>query len=109
MRSGYVHGCHPQENERLRDQAGALVELLHGDMRYPGGSSVLEVGCGVGAPTIVLARHSPEAGFASFDLSADSIAKPARGPAWRMSNSARPTSSPLRLSPSPFQAVAERR
>lgn len=41
----YVHGYHPRENDRLRDQAGTLVELLHSDTIYPDGSSVLEAGC----------------------------------------------------------------
>jgi cyclopropane fatty-acyl-phospholipid synthase-like methyltransferase len=52
----YVHGYHPQENERLQDQAGTLVDLLHADTAYPGGSTVLEAGCGVGAQTVTLAR-----------------------------------------------------
>jgi hypothetical protein len=32
------------ENERLHDQAGALVELLHRDTEYPSGCLVLEAG-----------------------------------------------------------------
>ena len=35
-------GYHLRENERLQDQAGALVDLLHADTAYPGGSRVLE-------------------------------------------------------------------
>src|ERR1700693_5906614 len=70
----YVHGYHPRENERLQDQAGTLVDLLHSDTSYPAGSRVLEVGCGVGAQTITLAERSPDAQFTSVDLSADSIA-----------------------------------
>jgi SAM-dependent methyltransferase len=69
----YVHGYHPRENERLRDQAGTLVDLLHSDTAYPAGSSVLEVGCGVGAQTVTLAQRSPGARFTSVDLSAESI------------------------------------
>ena len=61
MNETYVHGYHPRENERLQDQAGALVELLHSDTAYPVGSVVLEVGCGVGAQTVTLARRSPGA------------------------------------------------
>jgi ubiquinone/menaquinone biosynthesis C-methylase UbiE len=71
----YVHGYHPRENERLQDQAGTLVELLHSDTAYPPGSSVLEVGCGVGAQTVTLARRSPDARFTSIDLSAVSLAE----------------------------------
>jgi SAM-dependent methyltransferase len=74
----YVHGYRPRENERLHDQAGTLVELLHGDTAYPRGSAVLEAGCGVGAQTITLARRSPEARFTSADVSAVSVAEAAR-------------------------------
>jgi SAM-dependent methyltransferase len=78
MRETYVHGYRPVESERLRDQAGTLVDLLHADTAYPAGSAVLEAGCGVGAQTVTLARRSPEARITSVDVSADSIAE-ARG------------------------------
>src|SRR2546428_14028733 len=71
----YVHGYHQRENERLQDQAGTLADLLHSDTAYPAGSTVLEVGCGVGAQTVTLARRSPDAGFTSIDVSAASIAE----------------------------------
>jgi SAM-dependent methyltransferase len=74
----YVHGYHPRENERLRDQAGTLVDLLHSDTAYPAGSSVLEVGCGVGAQTVTLAQRSPGARFTSVDVSAESIVEAKR-------------------------------
>jgi SAM-dependent methyltransferase len=74
----YVHGYHPRENERLHDQAGTLVELLHSDTAYPAESTVLEVGCGVGAQTITLAQRSPDARFTSIDISADSLAEAQR-------------------------------
>jgi trans-aconitate methyltransferase len=74
----YVHGYHSRENERLQDQAGTLVDLLHADTSYPSGSAVLEAGCGVGAQTITLAQRSPGARFTSIDLSADSIAEAKR-------------------------------
>jgi SAM-dependent methyltransferase len=74
----YVHGYHPRENERLQDQAGTLVDLLHSDTTYSGGSTVLEVGCGVGAQTVPLAQQSPGAGFTSIDLSPESIAEAKR-------------------------------
>lgn len=73
MSGAYVHGYRARENERLHDQAGALVELLHADTAYPGGSAVLEAGCGVGAQTVTLARRSPDARFTSIDVSADSL------------------------------------
>jgi SAM-dependent methyltransferase len=74
----YVHGYHPRENERLRDQAGTLVDLLHSDTAYPPGSLVLEAGCGVGAQTVTLAQRSPDARFTSIDVSGDSIAEAKR-------------------------------
>ena len=78
MTRTYVHGYHPRENERLQDQAGSLVDLLHSDTAYPPGSVVLEAGCGVGAQTVTLARRSPGARFTSVDLSADSVAEAKR-------------------------------
>ena len=78
MSETYVHGYHLRENERLQDQAGALVDLLHADTAYPGGSRVLEVGCGVGAQTVTLAQRSPGARFTSVDISAESITEARR-------------------------------
>ena len=73
MSGNYVHGYHPREAERLHDQAGTLVELLHSDTSYPAGSLVLEAGCGVGAQTVTLARNSPGAQFTSIDIAPDSL------------------------------------
>ena len=78
MNEAYVHGYQRNENERLQDQAGTLVDLLHSDTSYPAGSLVLEAGCGVGAQTVTLARRSPDARFVSVDVSADSIAQATR-------------------------------
>jgi ubiquinone/menaquinone biosynthesis C-methylase UbiE len=75
VREAYVHGYDRRENERLQDQAGTLVDLLHHDTAYPSGNTVLEVGCGVGAQTVTLARRSPQARFTAVDISADSIAQ----------------------------------
>jgi ubiquinone/menaquinone biosynthesis C-methylase UbiE len=75
MRETYVHGYHAREDERLHDQAGTLVDLLHSDTSYPPGSKVLEVGCGVGAQTVTLVRRSPDSQFTSIDVSEDSIGK----------------------------------
>jgi len=74
VKRSYVHGYKSREHERLQDQAGALVELLHNDTAYPAGSKVLEVGCGVGAQTLILAKRSPDVRFTSIDTSAESIA-----------------------------------
>ncbi len=73
MSSAYIHGYLPRESERLQDQAGTLVDLLHSDTSYPAGSAILEAGCGVGAQTVTLARNSPGARITSIDVSADSL------------------------------------
>lgn len=78
MPDAYVHGYAARANERLRDQADAVVDVLHVDTSYPPGSQVLEAGCGVGAQTVTLARRSPEARFTSIDRSADSLAEAKR-------------------------------
>jgi len=78
MSQMYVHGYHRRENERLQDQAGALVDLLHSDTAYPAGSIVLEAGCGIGPRTVTLAQRSPDARFVSVDLAADSLAEAQR-------------------------------
>lgn len=78
MASAYVHGYDDREVERLQDQAGTLVDLLHSDTAYPAGSTVLEAGCGVGAQTVTLARRSPGARFTSVDVSAASLAEAER-------------------------------
>jgi SAM-dependent methyltransferase len=70
----YVHGYDDRESERLHDQAGALVELLHGDTSYPAGARVLEVGCGTGAQSVTLSARSPKARFTSIDVSEESLA-----------------------------------
>ncbi len=78
MGEAYVHGYQEREQERLLDQAAALVELLHHDSNYPAGSRVLEAGCGVGAQTVTLARRSPDASFTSVDISEELLAKARR-------------------------------
>lgn len=78
MSDGYVHGYREREAERLRDQAGTLVDLLHGGTSYAPGSRVLEAGCGVGAQTVTLAQRSPEAEITSIDVSPESLAEARR-------------------------------
>ena len=75
MSGAYVHGYDARANERLEDQAATLVDLLHHDTAYPAGSSVLEAGCGIGAQTVTLAQHSPEARITSIDISESSLAE----------------------------------
>lgn len=45
---------------------------------YPAGSSVMEIGCGVGAQTLNLARNSPDAQITAVDRSAASLAQARR-------------------------------
>lgn len=78
MSGTYVHGYDQREQDRLGDQAGVLVELLHGDTSYPVGAVVLEAGCGVGAQTVTLAARSPEARFVSVDISPGSVEEASR-------------------------------
>jgi ubiquinone/menaquinone biosynthesis C-methylase UbiE len=75
MSVSYVHGYAARESQRLQDQADALADLLHYDTAYPPGSRVLEAGCGVGAQTVMLARHSPRASITSVDLAPESVAQ----------------------------------
>src|SRR6266581_7287416 len=74
----YVHGYTANESTRLTDQATTLTELLHADTLYPAGSMVLEVGCGVGAQTVILAANSPGAAFTSIDIRKESLAEAQR-------------------------------
>jgi len=62
---GKICGC--------KNQASALVELLHSDTTYPEGSRILEAGCGVSAQTVILASDSPRASFRSVDVSESSL------------------------------------
>jgi SAM-dependent methyltransferase len=73
MKIDYVHGYSANESTRLNDQATTLTELLHADTVYPPGGQVLEVGCGVGAQTVILAGNSPRAAFTSIDISEESL------------------------------------
>ena len=69
----YVHGYTPREAARLRDQANTLSTLLHEGVRYAPGRRVLEVGCGTGAQTVLLAANNPGAEIVSIDRSPESI------------------------------------
>ncbi len=70
----YVHGYNAKESTRLVDQSRTLAHLLHHDTSYSDGSKVLELGCGVGAQTVMLARSSPGAEITSVDISPASVA-----------------------------------
>jgi ubiquinone/menaquinone biosynthesis C-methylase UbiE len=73
MSHSYIHRYDSQEALLLKDQANALVEVRHADTNYLDGSTVLEVGCGVGAQTLTLARRSPGALITAIDRSASSL------------------------------------
>ncbi|MEM7574820.1 MAG: methyltransferase domain-containing protein [Bacteroidota bacterium] len=71
--SSYIHGYSPTEAQRLQDQATTVADFLHHDAYWPAGSRVLEVGCGVGAQTEIIARQNPEVQFLAIDIAADSL------------------------------------
>ena len=71
----YVHGYSNREAERLTAQADTLAQLLHRGTRFPGGSQVLECGCGTGAQTVHLATRNPQAHIRSIDICTDSLTK----------------------------------
>ena len=69
----YIHGYSHEENKRLVDQATTIAEILHYDSYWPEGSRVLEVGCGVGAQTEIIASQNPNVEFTSIDISKESL------------------------------------
>jgi len=71
----YVHGYSDRETQRLNEQSLILEELLHAGTSYQAGSRVLEVGCGVGAQTLILLRRNPGIHLTSIDMSAESVQK----------------------------------
>ncbi|WP_380169588.1 methyltransferase [Jannaschia sp. R86511] len=73
LRDDYVHGYHETEGHRLGDQARTLADLLHHDTSFAPDTSVLELGCGVGAQSLELLRRSPGVRLTCVDRSADSL------------------------------------
>jgi len=71
----YVHGYSERETQRLQEQSLILENLLHSGTSYPRDSRVLEVGCGVGAQTLILLRRNPGIHLTSIDMSAESLQK----------------------------------
>jgi len=69
----YVHGYTPREIQRLQEQSLILEDLLHNGTNYPNGNKVLEVGCGVGAQTRILAKRNQGVQIHSMDISEDSL------------------------------------
>ncbi len=79
MKEGsYVHGYSNREVVRLNDQAETLDGIIHNDTFFPGGSLILEAGCGVGAQTRIIAPKNADCSFISIDISADSISEARR-------------------------------
>ena len=73
MNLGYVHGYEDAESQRLLDQSHILEDLLHHDTTFAPGSRVLELGCGVGAQTRIVARRNPEVRFTCVDINQASL------------------------------------
>jgi len=71
----YVHGYTDRETRRLLEQSLILEELLYRGTEFPAGSKVLEVGCGVGAQTRILAKRNPGISITAIDLSEESLHK----------------------------------
>ena len=69
----YVHGYSSDEGTRLKHQANTLADLLHKNVIYAPGSHILEVGCGIGAQTIILRQNNPNCRFTCIDISLHSI------------------------------------
>ena len=93
----YVHGYHARERQRLQDQAGALVELLHARHHVPGGQPRARGRLRRRRADRDARGRSPGARFISIDVSADSLAA-ARGSTAGLttSSSSRRTSSTCR-------------
>ena len=69
----YIHGYSRQEAQRLLDQASTVADYLHYDSTWPAGSHILEVGCGVGAQTQIIANKNPTVTFTSIDINEESL------------------------------------
>lgn len=69
----YIHGYSREEAQRLVDQASTVAEFLHYDSIWPAGARILEVGCGVGAQTEIIAPLNPACQFLSIDISNKSL------------------------------------
>ena len=69
----YIHGYSIAEAQRLQDQASTVADFIHWDSDWPSDESVLEIGCGVGAQTSIIASRNPETRFTAVDISKASL------------------------------------
>lgn len=69
----YLHGFDRKEQDRLLHQARFLEPFVYAGIDLEFQKELLEVGCGVGAQTEILARRFPELKITGVDLSADQL------------------------------------
>ncbi|MEO1258702.1 MAG: methyltransferase domain-containing protein [Bacteroidota bacterium] len=69
----YIHGYSKKESQRLMDQANTVADYLHYDSLWENGAKILEVGCGVGAQTEIIAQKNPGTKITSIDISQNSL------------------------------------
>ena len=75
MKTDYLHGFSPQEQDRLIRQADYWRHLLIAtDLDYRAGQTVLDIGCGAGAVLGVLWQEFPGIRLAGIDLESRQIA-----------------------------------
>ena len=70
----YIHGFNRKEQNRLIDQAEFLEPYVFAGIDLEFSERLLEVGCGVGAQTKILARRFPKLKIDSVDFSRDQLA-----------------------------------
>ncbi len=69
----YVHGFSRDEQDRLYRQARFFEPLIHQGIDLSEQTSLLEVGCGVGAQTEILMRRYPDLQVTGIDASKDQL------------------------------------
>ncbi|NQZ01440.1 MAG: methyltransferase domain-containing protein [Bdellovibrionales bacterium] len=70
----YLHGYTHEEQQRLIDQAEILAPQLYEGLDFSNHKKMLEVGCGVGAQTGLLAERFPELHIHGVDVSQAQVA-----------------------------------
>lgn len=74
MSDFYLHGYTLQEQERLRTQARFLEDRVFKIIDFLGVSSLLEIGCGVGAQTEILLKRFPNTKITAVDREESQLA-----------------------------------